>query len=310
MEDWLHCNACFIRIIHGPVSFSVTNCAHIFCNKCIERVANSTCTVCNKKCSAYTLLHNKMDPTTANYFKDPGELAQKAMNMFKLSEDVRKFQATQRKSLLKAIVNKAEQKEKLLQTAVATMSETKRKNSELKFIIKNKNNLSSVSPKSHSYMPMQYSPDCSPPSSPNRNISTRKTPPHYYSSVPCTPNKTSADGHQHRTHLSGGYTVSPNNEKPRMSLRSPPVGGKIQTPPDLRLHHSSPDGIVSKQASLHSMKQSTYFSKFQTPKSPMHGTTPHSTHSTPQSRCGTPRVKAITNYGVSLIEKRRLVGHQ
>uniref|UniRef100_H2YPW8 RING-type domain-containing protein n=1 Tax=Ciona savignyi TaxID=51511 RepID=H2YPW8_CIOSA len=182
MEDWLHCNACYIRIIHKPESFSVTNCAHIFCNKCVAKAAGSMCVVCNRKCS-FTLLHVKMPANTAIYFKEPKELVTKAMEMLKLSEDVRKFQSLQRKSLMKALTSKNEQKEKLLQAAVATMTKTKKENSDLKkFIIKNRKNIPSISP-SHPFMTMQFSPDCSPPSSPQR-ISSRKTPPHYYSSVP------------------------------------------------------------------------------------------------------------------------------
>ena len=35
MADWLHCNICFRQPGDG-VGFSLTNCGHVYCDKCVK----------------------------------------------------------------------------------------------------------------------------------------------------------------------------------------------------------------------------------------------------------------------------------
>ncbi|CAK8681316.1 uncharacterized protein LOC143460398 [Clavelina lepadiformis] len=342
MEDWLHCNHCFVPFHNKPkgCAFYLTNCAHVFCSNCEKEATSPVCEVCKQKCCT-TQLNEKLDASVAMFFKPSANLHKKAL-------EVENFQSKQRKMFFKALAQKDEHHAKLLRGAMETVEHLKKENAELKrIIVKNRANIS-ISPKSprHPSPTADRSPRSSPSHSPQRISPSKshKTPPTHiprtshtqfpshnplhptdrkpppcYSSAPCTPNQIGViGGHQHLMNTA---------EKKRVSLRSPPVDGKIYSPTNKspsKPQAFKSQGIISQPAIKRSYpgSLSSYPSapspastsvlqkrnyNFPQPSPKPFGTTPPSTPKFPRSISAscpiTPENKLHAYY--AMLEKRR-----
>ncbi|CAI9719483.1 finger 212B-like isoform X2 [Octopus vulgaris] len=75
MVDWLHCNLCFNQPGNG-IKFSLTNCGHVYCEKCLNEGTRENCKMCKAVCNSI-LLTGKMKPDVEIFFGDPFELIKK-----------------------------------------------------------------------------------------------------------------------------------------------------------------------------------------------------------------------------------------
>ncbi|CAH1115118.1 unnamed protein product [Psylliodes chrysocephalus] len=50
MNDWLHCNKCFVRFQPDKpdIKFYLVECAHVFCENCVKQVHTTKCLICGK----------------------------------------------------------------------------------------------------------------------------------------------------------------------------------------------------------------------------------------------------------------------
>ncbi|XP_022110494.1 RING finger protein 212B-like isoform X1 [Acanthaster planci] len=75
MADWVHCNQCFLQP-GGGKKFFLTNCAHIFCDGCIQEGSKNQCHTCGSHCTTIEL-SSKMKPDVEIFFQSPHEIARK-----------------------------------------------------------------------------------------------------------------------------------------------------------------------------------------------------------------------------------------
>ncbi|XP_015112386.1 RING finger protein 212B [Diachasma alloeum] len=67
--NWLLCNKCFIHLTESELPFSMTQCGHLFCRKCISKVGDQ-CPVCNKTGVQSMCLTTPLPPLIAPMFED------------------------------------------------------------------------------------------------------------------------------------------------------------------------------------------------------------------------------------------------
>ncbi|XP_062503261.1 RING finger protein 212B-like [Corticium candelabrum] len=76
--DWVHCNSCYIQPPAAGRRFCLTSCGHIFCDRCQQQSeSRSSCRLCGASCSTI-VLSTKMKPEVEMYFTDPAETVKKA----------------------------------------------------------------------------------------------------------------------------------------------------------------------------------------------------------------------------------------
>ncbi|XP_072410523.1 E3 ubiquitin-protein ligase RNF212B-like [Chiloscyllium punctatum] len=107
--DWLHCNKCYQKPASN-VRFSISNCKHIVCHKCIEQ---DKCSVCGIACKHLALTDNIADHEKM-YFKKPSEICRKYLEHI---AQVTRFQRKQAELLLSFHKHKISKMEAALQEA-------------------------------------------------------------------------------------------------------------------------------------------------------------------------------------------------
>ncbi|EFN74177.1 hypothetical protein EAG_14089 [Camponotus floridanus] len=70
--DLFICNKCFIPIYRGHRPYNITQCGHIFCQKCTQQVERQ-CPRCQYISPAYIPLKDLM-PTTISFFEPVNEI--------------------------------------------------------------------------------------------------------------------------------------------------------------------------------------------------------------------------------------------
>ncbi|XP_023311784.1 probable E3 SUMO-protein ligase RNF212 [Anoplophora glabripennis] len=66
MNDWIHCNKCSIKP-HSNVKLFITECGHLFCQRCTENLKDSKCVICNKSVKIIPI-SNDMDASIQRFF--------------------------------------------------------------------------------------------------------------------------------------------------------------------------------------------------------------------------------------------------
>ncbi|XP_057654801.1 uncharacterized protein LOC130893051 [Diorhabda carinulata] len=66
MTDWLHCNKCYIKV-QPDIKMFLVECAHIFCEKCIKRVGDEKCLICQKS-NSFILIDKDMNASVQPFF--------------------------------------------------------------------------------------------------------------------------------------------------------------------------------------------------------------------------------------------------
>ncbi|ESO91101.1 hypothetical protein LOTGIDRAFT_122474 [Lottia gigantea] len=92
--DWLHCNLCFCQPGNG-IGYNLTNCGHIYCEKCVKEGCENRCKMCGAVCTAMKLT-SKLKPEVECFFMDPIDLAKKHNKQLMQVMD---FQRSHRKRL-------------------------------------------------------------------------------------------------------------------------------------------------------------------------------------------------------------------
>ncbi|XP_013078097.2 RING finger protein 212B-like isoform X2 [Biomphalaria glabrata] len=96
MSHWLHCNRCLSPPVTN-LKFYLTNCSHIFCEKCVMECTKEKCKVCGSICKTM-LLNNKVSQEIESLFHEPMEVFKRSM---KKVEQNLEFQKNHQKRLFK-----------------------------------------------------------------------------------------------------------------------------------------------------------------------------------------------------------------
>ncbi|XP_015112436.1 RING finger protein 212B isoform X2 [Diachasma alloeum] len=84
---WLLCNKCFVHLREAKSPFSLTQCGHLFCRKCIAKVGDR-CPVCNAHGVESVCLTTPLQPMIVPIFEDVFTVAEK----FALAAKFQKYQ--------------------------------------------------------------------------------------------------------------------------------------------------------------------------------------------------------------------------
>lgn len=110
MADWLHCNICFRQPGDG-VGFSLTNCGHVYCDKCVKTACIDRCSMCGSVCDKISLT-SKMKPEVEIFFTNPLDMFKKDMKKFMQVMD---FQQNHRRRFLEHLRDKMMKQEAFVQ---------------------------------------------------------------------------------------------------------------------------------------------------------------------------------------------------
>ncbi|XP_067650763.1 RING finger protein 212B-like [Haliotis asinina] len=228
MVDWLHCNLCFIQPGAGA-HFSLTNCGHIYCEKCLVDGCKERCRMCGSSCTIIKLSAN-MKPEVELFFTDPVDILRKCL---KQAIQVLDFQKNHRARMLshfkgkvskqQEVLDKAQQSILKYQQVERELIRLREENSYLKRLISEKGLGSHSRPGSStgSMRPASSSPG-SYRASPTRSPGTQSSP-----------YKSRGGAHSAPTHYSSSKPQSISGSSPmtsgRISVRTPPSGGRIGT---------------------------------------------------------------------------------
>lgn len=127
MTDWLHCNTCFRQPGEG-IGFSLTNCGHIYCEKCVRVACNERCSMCGSVCDKITL-SSKMKPEVETFFTNPLDLIKKDT---KKSIQVMEFQHNHRRRFVEHQRKQIMKMEKYVKHLQQTLSQSQESESKLK----------------------------------------------------------------------------------------------------------------------------------------------------------------------------------
>ncbi|GAU94658.1 hypothetical protein RvY_06390 [Ramazzottius varieornatus] len=106
--DWFHCNVCYARpeSDEDATRFSASNCGHVFCDPCVQRLQDSTCPKCGEECRLVRIDQN-IPKSIAVYFRSLNSILKKLKNLnkevaelFESFQRGKKFQDTQREHLM------------------------------------------------------------------------------------------------------------------------------------------------------------------------------------------------------------------
>ncbi|XP_044135353.1 probable E3 SUMO-protein ligase RNF212 [Bufo gargarizans] len=96
MGDLVRCNICFWQPGRETSRFAISNCGHVFCERCLQKGKNEECGVCKSRCRTI-FLSNETDPEIKMLFMDINVLCKKFSN--ELTQVV-EFQGSHRNRLL------------------------------------------------------------------------------------------------------------------------------------------------------------------------------------------------------------------
>ncbi|XP_035678695.1 probable E3 SUMO-protein ligase RNF212 isoform X3 [Branchiostoma floridae] len=229
MADWVHCNLCFRQPGDGK-KFHLTNCGHIYCADCVMTGAKDRCKMCGGKCTTI-ILSAHMKPDVEIFFTDPAELAKK---QHKQLLQVIDFQKNHRQRLTAYMrekdakfsteMKKVKQQMTLhVQEMESEMLRLRNENAELRHLLGGKPSTASrlsqrpVTTSPHPNMQPRVHRTPSPSHGPHKSPYTTAI----NKSLPCTPNMGDSP-------LSGNRTPT---GPARITMRTPPIDGKMGTPP-------------------------------------------------------------------------------
>lgn len=226
MTDWLHCNTCFIQPGDGT-KFLLTNCGHIYCEKCSSFACNDKCKMCGSVCKT-TVLTGQMKPDIEVYFLSPQDLLKKSMKMMTQTIEVLDFQQNHRRRFishlreqLKVQQNFVEKAQKVLshyQEFERELGKIKEENYYLKRLINEKG------------LGGAYTRPLTPGPSGKQSPTFRATPkssPHQ--NVPPTSRHLSVSRPVSLSQRLQHSTISRSGGAERITLRTPPSGGRMGT---------------------------------------------------------------------------------
>ncbi|XP_065675061.1 probable E3 SUMO-protein ligase RNF212 isoform X5 [Hydra vulgaris] len=90
--DWVHCNTCFVLASDGKSRFHLTSCGHIFCNECIAKDEEKKCKTCGQNYTGAIYLSNQMKPDVQIYFTDVKDICKSAITQMQQAQQVSEFQ--------------------------------------------------------------------------------------------------------------------------------------------------------------------------------------------------------------------------
>ncbi|CAE1294675.1 unnamed protein product [Acanthosepion pharaonis] len=238
MVDWLHCNLCFTQPGNG-IKFSLTNCGHVYCEKCLTEGTKESCKMCKAVCSSI-LLTGKMKPDVEIFFGDPSELIKKQNKQL---VQVMEFQKNHRRRFVtylkdkvskqNAYISQVKQALMARQVLQRDIAKLKEENLYLKRLVSEKGlNASSrnSTPGRTGFPSYRASPSRSPienmspypyskPNTPISNTSRCNTPSNYLSQL--------TESRNTQSNMSINYLPQ---MPARVSIRTPPTQGRLETP--------------------------------------------------------------------------------
>ncbi|XP_071817734.1 E3 ubiquitin-protein ligase RNF212B-like [Apostichopus japonicus] len=256
MADWVHCNSCFHQPGDGR-QFSLTNCGHLYCGECLEDGTRDSCKMCGNHCTAIPL-SSKMKPEVEVFFNDPSDIIKKSLKQL---IEVMDFQRNHRKRLAAYHRERYSQQAMHASLSQRQIEETKRLEREA-ILLREEN------AKLRSMVNAGKSPGssiCNRVPTPGRTMHS-SSPTSLYQGRSPSPNKSRKASSPYSTSKSPYANMHPDlsrlqlqNKTPqgpaRLSVRTPPVDGKI--------------GTVGTQVSIHSsMSRSSSISSSKGRKTP------------------------------------------
>ncbi|XP_071086907.1 E3 ubiquitin-protein ligase RNF212B-like [Haliotis cracherodii] len=230
MVDWLHCNLCFIQPGAGA-NFSLTNCGHIYCEKCLIEGCKEQCRMCGSRCTIIKLSAN-MKPEVELFFTDPVDILRKCL---KQAIQVFDFQKNHRGRMLSHFKGKISKQQEVLdkaQHSILKYQQVERElirlreeNSYLKRLISEKGlgNHSRLGSSTGSMRPASSSSPGSYRASPSRSPGTQTSP--YHSRGMAHSASAHYSSSQPQPQMSGTSPMTSG----RISVRTPPSDGRIGT---------------------------------------------------------------------------------
>ncbi|XP_059159316.1 probable E3 SUMO-protein ligase RNF212 isoform X2 [Physella acuta] len=226
MSHWMHCNGCYCQPEPGvELRFFLTNCSHIYCEKCVSACTKEKCKVCRSQCNTL-LLGGKIQKEVENLFADPIDLHQKFTKQFYQTLEFQKShqrrlvrQLREKLKILGSQINEVKNVIAQAQTIERESMKLKSENEYLKLLLSKRDS----HPRSKSgASPVAFS------ASPNRSPFGST---HFGSSN------------------SRNYGISSNilNQPGRLLMRTPPSGGHAGTVGGM---HFTPTGLDRKGSSI------------------------------------------------------------
>ncbi|CAL1541960.1 unnamed protein product [Lymnaea stagnalis] len=142
MAHWMHCNGCYCQPQPGvDLKFYLTNCSHLYCEKCVASCAKERCKVCRSQCTTL-MLGGKLPKEVENLFSDPIDMHQKFNKQF---HQTLEFQKSHQRRLVRQLKEKmklfGQQFSQFIEQANAMKGElktTKAENEYLRMMLKKK----------------------------------------------------------------------------------------------------------------------------------------------------------------------------
>lgn len=101
-QNWLHCNQCFYQPDKKGFKFYLTNCSHIFCEKCVSSCTKDKCKLCGSQCTTLPLA-GKIPKQVEDMFTDPLDHLKKNLKSF---SQIYEFHKSHQRRILRHLQNK------------------------------------------------------------------------------------------------------------------------------------------------------------------------------------------------------------
>ncbi|KAL7292456.1 RING finger protein 212B-like [Trichogramma pretiosum] len=127
--DWVRCNACWTKAESKKLAFFLTQCGHVYCEKCVQK-AQERCFQCGTTNTVSLSLAEPMNPQIMHYFARPSDLLEKVIQ-------AEQFQDSQKALYLQraeAQANKYESMKEAYWTSVENLKKVYQKYTKLKVV--------------------------------------------------------------------------------------------------------------------------------------------------------------------------------
>ncbi|XP_058793522.1 RING finger protein 212B-like isoform X2 [Phymastichus coffea] len=83
--EWMRCNSCWLKVEEKQSLFHLTQCGHVYCDKCIMK-AEEKCFQCGSVGKISLPLNEPLSPQIAHYFTRPTDLLEKVIQAEQFQE--------------------------------------------------------------------------------------------------------------------------------------------------------------------------------------------------------------------------------
>ncbi|XP_011495098.1 PREDICTED: RING finger protein 212B [Ceratosolen solmsi marchali] len=83
--EWMRCNSCWLKVEAKQSQFHLTQCGHVYCDKCIIK-AEERCHQCGVAGTISLPLKEPLSPQISHYFTRPADLLEKVVQAEQFQE--------------------------------------------------------------------------------------------------------------------------------------------------------------------------------------------------------------------------------